>query len=135
MGAFPSENWFRAAIERLNADPQVEQAVNGWRGDFGMVIESQTRTIWMYVAEPANGRFPSPEFVSAATLAARAPRYFAKASDATWLELIRGTLDPIAAIVQKRLEVRGDLEPVVARLKYRGVAERWLESLSVGDTP
>jgi putative sterol carrier protein len=130
VGAFPSEGWFRSAIEQLNADPDCRRATAGWVGDFGMVIEGQTRTIALYVGEPREGQFPAPEFVSLATLTARAPRYLATASDATWLAMIRGQLDPIAALVQKRLTARGDLEPVVARLKYRGMAERWLQAIS-----
>lgn len=129
MSAFPSEAWFRSAIETLNADPEVALATEGWSGDFGMVIDSDTRTFGVYLGEPREGRFPSPELVSTATLAARNPRYFARASDATWVELIRGQLDPIAAIVQQRLSVRGELEPLVVRLKYRGVAERWLRTI------
>lgn len=133
MSPFPSEAWCREAIAQLNADPDAALAAQGWDWDFGVVIDRPDgSTIGVFIGPPRDGRLPEPEFLDVPALEGRAPRYFARASQADWWNLIAGALDPIAAIVQKRLVARGDLSPVIARLQYRGLAERWLEKLRSG---
>lgn len=135
MPAFPSEAWCREAIELLNADPDAAAAASGWDGDFGVVIDREGGAMGILIGAPVKGRLPAPEFLPPDEVEAAEPRYFARASQGDWWALIGGTLDPIAAIVQKRLLARGDLTPVIARLKYRGLAERWLAQIrSRGDT-
>lgn len=85
------------------------------------------------IGPPVDGRLPEPRFLSAEAVEAAGPRFFARASQADWWALIEGGLDPIAAIVQKRLVARGDLTPVIARLQYRELAERWLVRLRDGE--
>lgn len=132
MSAFPSEAWCRHAIERLNADPDAPGAAQGWDWDFGVVIDRPEGPMALYLGAPKDSRLPPPEFVTVEALEARKPTYFARATQADWWALIEGGLDPIFAIVQKRLVARGDLTPVVARLQYRGLAERWLEQMRTG---
>ncbi|MBL8912149.1 MAG: hypothetical protein JNM17_15750 [Archangium sp.] len=130
MSPFPSEAWCREAIAVLNADPDARGAAEGWDFDFGVVIDrTEGGALGVFIDKPVGGQLPPPEFLSVEELERRAPRYFARASQADWWKLIEGALDPIAAIVQKRLVARGDLTPVIARLQYRGLAERWLERI------
>lgn len=126
MRRFPSEAWCREAIRLFNDDPDAAEATRGWDGDFGLVIDRTEGSVGLAIGVPRGGRLPEPEFLSPAEVEARGPRYFARASEGDWRALLSGTLDPIAAIVQKRLVARGDLTPVIARLQYRGLAERWL---------
>ena len=86
----------------------------------------------MFLKAPVNGRFPPPAFVSPSDLADEEVAYEARADDATFRELIDGGLDPIAAIVQNRLWVRGNLQPIIARLNHRVLSERWLAQLKQG---
>jgi hypothetical protein len=133
MQGFPSQAWVVMAIELLNADPDAPAAAEGWDGDFGVVIDlPEGSPLAVYLGPPRDGRLPAPEFPPLEALEVRTPRYYARASADDWLALMSRTLDPIAAIVQKRLVARGDLGPVVARLHYRGLAQRWLERLRQG---
>lgn len=134
MSRFPSEAWCQAAIDALNDDPDLDGAARGWEGDFGVAIDLAAGGVRaVFLPAPAQGRFAPPEFLDLDELEDREPRYFARASEADWWALITGGLDPIAAIVQKRLVAKGDLSPVVARLQYRGLAERWLARLRAGE--
>ncbi len=121
------------AIERFNDDPESAGAAKGWTWDFGVVIDAEKAPLAFYVGPPVAGRLPPPVALPLGELEDKRPTYFARASEADWLALIDGALDPIAAVVQKRLVVRGDLTPVVARLNYRGLAERWLDALRRGE--
>lgn len=132
MPEFPTEAWCREAIRLLNEDPDAAGAAQGWDGDFGVVIDREGGAIGIAIGAPVDGRLPEPRFLSAEAVEAAAPRFFARASQADWWALIEGGLDPIAAIVQKRLVARGDLSPVIARLQYRGLAERWLARIRSG---
>ncbi len=117
------------AIRLLNEDPEAAGAAAGWDGDFGVVIDREGGAMGIAIGAPVNGALPEPRFLSPADVEALEPRFFARASQEDWWALIEGGLDPIAAIVQKRLVARGDLTPVIARLQYRGLAERWLERI------
>lgn len=127
-----TEAFITRAIELLNADEQLPSAAKGWEGDFGITIERPGGALCVFLKAPVNGRFPPPAFVSASDLADEEVAYEARADDATFRGLIDGGLDPIAAIVQKRLWVRGNLQPIIARLNHRGLAERWLAQLKQG---
>jgi putative sterol carrier protein len=131
VSGFPSEAWCRQAIALFNEDPEAADAARGWDGDFGVVIDAGDTTVAVWIGPPEAGRLPEPSFLSLEALEARAPRYFARATADDWRALMTGGLDPVAAIVQKRLVARGDLTPVVARLGYRGLALRWLARLDV----
>ena len=129
---FPSAAFCRRIVEAFNEDPDAAAAASGWTGDFGLVVDRPGEVLCAWIGRPEEGRLPAPEFPGEAELLARQPAWFARASEETWRALIEGGLDPIAAIVQNRLEVRGDLRAVVERLKYRGVAARWLERIRRG---
>jgi hypothetical protein len=136
VSLFPSEAWCREAIALLNTDPDAAGAASGWDWDFGVVIDrDEGAPLGVFIGVPRDGKLPAPEFLPVEELERRAPRYFARATQGDWWKLIEGALDPIAAIVQKRLVARGDLTPVIARLQYRGLAERWLERIRSGGTP
>lgn len=133
MQGFPSQAWVVMAVELLNSDPDAAAAAQGWDGDFGVVIDLPGGGVLaVYLGPPTGGRLPAPEFPPLEVLEARGPRYYARATADDWQALMSRTLDPIFAIVQKRLIARGDLGPVVARLQYRGLAQRWLERLRQG---
>lgn len=132
---FPDEAWCIWAIEQLNADSDAAAAASGWSGDFGIVVRGsgeEGEEIGFYVGSPCEGRLPAPRRLPVAELEALAPKYFASASEADWRSLIAGALDPIAALVQRRLVAKGDLGQVVARLQFRGLFDRWLAAIQQG---
>ncbi|MCA2980005.1 MAG: hypothetical protein INH41_24740 [Myxococcaceae bacterium] len=127
-----TEAFVSHAIAVLNDDPGLPAAAEGWVGDFGVTIERSSGALCVWCAAPVGGRFPPPRFVTPEALDEAHVAYEARADEATFRALIDGGLDPIAAIVQKRLWVRGDLQPIIARLNHRGLAERWLTRLRQG---
>jgi len=118
-----------AAIDLFNSDFEAGAVASGWIGDFGLVADDGVESLAAYVGAPESGRLPRPIFESLKDVEQRCPRYFARASREDWMQLLSGTLDPIAALVQKRLQVRGDLQPIVERLKFRDFVNRWLREL------
>jgi len=126
---FPDEAWCAAAIDAFNADPDAVGATEGWTWDFGLVVDRPQGALGFYIGVPYAGRLPRPVAMAPEELQARAPAYHARATEADWRALVEGELDPIPALVQRRLVAQGDLHQVIARLHYRGLAERWLQHL------
>lgn len=132
MAPLLTEAFITHAIALLNEDPGLPAAAAGWVGDFGVIIERSTGPLCVRLEAPRDGRFAPPTFLTSAAFAEAKVAYEARGDEATFRVLIEGGLDPIAAIVQKRLWVRGELQPIIARLNHRGLAQRWLERLRLG---
>ncbi len=129
---FATEAFCRRAVQAFNEDAQACDAARGWSGDFGIVVDGLPDLLVVHVGAPRDGVLPEPRFVTLAELIQQSPTYYARASEASWRALLLGTLDPVTAILEKRLEARGDLTPVITRLKYRGVLERWVQRMTEG---
>ena len=84
------------------------------------------------MAAPVNERLSEAVLMSGFALAAKGAASTARASTETWEALIAGKLDPIAAVVQKRLVLTGDVQQIISRMSYRGLAERWLSAIRGG---
>ena len=133
MPIFPYKEWCEEAIRLVNADTEVEQAGVGWQGDFGAVIDPEpgklAKPFTVHVV-PKGGRIekfkvlPDPD-----DLEEIEPAYLARAPYSVWKGLILGTVDPVEAVLKKRIEVKGDLQPLIERLKYKGIADRVMGSL------
>lgn len=132
MAPFPSMEFCREAVALLNDDPAISAATEGWAFDVGLVIDG-ARPLAVHLGPPVGGRLPEPTFPGLEAFAVAPPAYFARADAATWRGLLGGTVDPIAAVVQRKLTVRGDLTPVIARLHHKGLAERWLARITLGE--
>ena len=120
MPEFPTEDWFRAYIEAINASEEYAEYAATWEGDVIIQVE----------AEPGQGsgrgraRAPRPlargmsrrrhrrrgEGVRAAEFAVRAPY-------SRWKDVIHGDLEPIKGLVQGKLRVRGDLPKILRYVK------------------
>lgn len=133
MPVFPSREWCEEAIRLLNEDPEIAQAADGWDADFGAVIEAEPgklqSTFTVHVV-PKDGRIakfkvlPDPDDLDEIE-----PAYLARAPYSVWKGLIQGTVDPVEAVLKRRINVQGDLQPLIERLKYKGIADRVMASL------
>ena len=133
MPLFPSRAWADQAMALFNADPDSVAAGRGWTGDFGVVIESERgkleRDFVAYVA-PRDGRIAQLRIlVDADDLDELEPVYRLRAPYSVWKGLLQGTVDPVQAIVQRKLRVDGDVQPILERMRYKDVATRVLARL------
>lgn len=128
MARFPSKEWCDEAVRLVNADPESALAGKGWKGDFGLVIDSERGTLerpFVVHCNPVNGRIttfkvlPDPD-----DLDELEPVYLIRAPYSIWKDLLLGTLDPIEALMKRRIQVRGDIQPLIERMKYKGIADR-----------
>jgi hypothetical protein len=125
---FPSEAWCAAAIAAANADPESARAGRGFAGDVACVVDApRFFAAWCRVAD---GRIREWRVLAGpAELDELAPAYVARAALATWRGLLEGTVDPVEAVLARRLRVVGDLQPLVERIRHKGLAKRVLAAV------
>lgn len=128
MPKFPSKEWCEEAVRLTNADPEASAAGQGWTGDFGAVVDPEpgklARPFVVHIL-PKNGRIEKLHVLTDPDdLDEFEPAYVARAPYSVWKELLRGTLDPVEAVLKRRISVKGDLQPLIERMRYKGIADR-----------
>jgi putative sterol carrier protein len=133
MPVFPSRGWAEAAMALLNADPDSVLAGRGWKGDFGVVVEAEAGKLdehfvaWVH---PEEGRIAELRvLVDPDDLDEFEPAYRLRAPYSIWKGLLLGSVDPVEAILKRRLRVDGDVQPILERMRYKDIAARVLARL------
>jgi putative sterol carrier protein len=133
MPVFPSRGWAEAAMALLNADPETVAAGRGWKGDFGVVIEAEAGKLdehFVAWVRPENGRVAELKILADPDdLDEFEPAYRIHAPYSVWKGLLLGSVDPVEAIVKRRLRVDGDVQPILERMRYKDIAARVLSRL------
>jgi putative sterol carrier protein len=128
MPKFPSKEWCEEAVRLTNSDPESAAAGQGWTGDFGAVVEPEpgklSKAFVVHII-PRNGRIEKMRVLEDPDdLDEFEPAYVARAAYSVWKELLRGNLDPVEAVLKRRISVKGDLQPLIERMRYKGIADR-----------
>ena len=134
MPVFPSREWCEEVVRLVNADPESVEAGEGWVGDFGVVVEREAgkleRSFTIHCV-PRDGKIHNLRLLEDPDeLEEIEPRYLARAPYSVWKALIQQTLDPIEALVRRRISVDGDVQQLIERMRYKGIAERVLAKLN-----
>ena len=133
MPDFPSRGWAEAAMALVNADPEILAAGRGWTGDFGVVIEAERGKLDAHFVawiRPEAGRVAELRVLADPDdLDELEPAYRIRAPYSVWKGLLLGQLDPVEAILKRRLRVDGDVQPILERMRYKDIAARVLSRL------
>jgi putative sterol carrier protein len=130
---FPSREWCEEAVRLVNQDPESALAGAGWDGDFGIVIEAEAGKLpkpFAIHVTPKNGRLEKLSVLrDPDELEEIEPAYLARAPYSIWKGLLLGTVDPVEAVLKRQIRMTGDLQPVMERVRYKGVADRALAQI------
>jgi putative sterol carrier protein len=106
---FPSEEWANAFRAALNANPRYAEAARQWEGDVLLRV----------VSDPTGGPSPGVQLVlahgecTAATFLAESgsasSEFIFEATEPNWTKLLRHEVEPVAAILDRKIRVRGNL--------------------------
>ena len=119
MPEFPSEEWMKEYIERINASDSYRQAAAQWEGDVCFVFEAEPDKgvaedvygiLELWHGECRGGRLVSQEEGEQAPFVIRAPY-------SRWKEVIKRELDPVKGMMQGKLKLKGDLPTIVRYVK------------------
>jgi putative sterol carrier protein len=133
MPPFPSRAWCEDALRLLEADPETIRAGQGWTADIGVVVDAEPgkldRPFVVYV-RPVEGKIEEWRvLVDPDDLDEFEPAYRIQAPYSVWKGMLTGSVDPIEAVLRRRIHVEGDLQPLVERMQHKGLAERVLERI------
>ncbi|HEY7763137.1 MAG TPA: SCP2 sterol-binding domain-containing protein [Actinomycetota bacterium] len=115
MHEFPGEDWFRALADEINASDSYRAAASDWEGDIAFVIEADPDRgvpddVWGYL-DLWHGACRSARLISPEAGAETA--FTISATYRRWKDVVRGDLDPVRAMMQGKLRVRGDLPKIL----------------------
>lgn len=128
MARFPSKEWCEEAVRLINDDPERSLAAKGWHGDIGVIVDAEpgklARTFVVHVV-PRDSRIDKLRVLEEPDdLDELEPAYLARAPYTVWKQLLQGSLDPVEAVLRRRIAVKGDLQQLIERLRFKGIADR-----------
>ncbi len=134
MAVFPSRQWCEEAVQLINADRESRDAGEGWVGDFGAVVEAEPGKLVRPFAihcQPRHGQITQLRILrDPDELDEIEPLYLARAPYSVWKGLIQGHLDPVEAVLRRRIQLQGDAEQLMQRMRYKGIVDRVLARLA-----
>ena len=115
MAVFPSEEWVEVFGQRINGSADYREAASEWEGDISFVFEAEPdrnlpQDVWAWL-DLWHGECRSARLVG--TAEGEAAKYVIRAPYSRWKEIVQGELDPIKAMMQGKLKLRGDLAMIV----------------------
>jgi putative sterol carrier protein len=121
MAMFAGQEWFEAFGREIEGSEAYSEAAADWEGDiaFRVVAEPDRNVpedLWGYL-DLWHGRCRRAASITAAEADANAAAYTLTAPYSRWKDVVQGELDPIKAMMQGKLRVRGDLPTIVRYVK------------------
>jgi putative sterol carrier protein len=119
MPEFPSEEWLKEYVQRINDSEGYREAAATWEGDVAYVIEAEpdkgvAEDTWAWLdlwhGECREGKLVTPAEGDKARFVIRAPY-------SRWKEVIKKELDPIKGMMQGKLRLKGDLPTIIRYVK------------------
>jgi putative sterol carrier protein len=115
MFEFPREDWFGALADEINASEAYRLAASDWEGDIAFVVEADPARgvpddVWGYL-DLWHGSCRSASLVTPERGANA--EFVISATYRRWKDVVLGELDPVRAMMQGKLRVRGDLPKIL----------------------
>ena len=106
---FPTPEWLAAFEEKLNADEKYGQVGSKWEGDIYFIIkpEGNLKEQVVYYLDLWHGKCRGTEVVN--DIATHAPAFTLGAVYGNFARVLTGELDPMQAILTRKLDVRGNM--------------------------
>lgn len=119
MPLFPTDPWFQSLVEQINASADYREAAKDWEGDIAFLVEAEPdrgvgEDAWGYL-DLWHGTCRGGGRVDQVT--GETAAYVIRAPYSRWKDVVQGELDPVRAMMQGKLRVRGDLPTIVRYVK------------------
>ncbi len=106
---FPSAEWLKDLENKLNTDERYAQIASKWEGDMYFVIEpdGNLKSQMVMYLDLWHGKCRSVEMVS--DIASHSPAFTLKAGYVNFARVLKGDLDPMQAMLTRKLDVKGNM--------------------------
>ena len=111
---FPSEEWLQVLVEVLNSDERYAEVAKKWEGDMTVVIEPeegderQDLPVAVYL-DLWHGKCRSAQFIDLKNEEIPNAAFTLRLRISNIEQLFKGQLDPIQAMMTRRLRVEGNM--------------------------
>jgi putative sterol carrier protein len=110
---FPSDEWVKAAMEKVNSSPGYAQAAANWEGDIVFVVTAipdERKEVTLYM-DLWHGKCRAAYEV--ADPAAQEAEFGITAPLPVWRKVLEGKLDPIRGLVSRQLKLQGNMMKIM----------------------
>ena len=113
---FPSEEWLKEYVKKINENPEYVKAAAQWEGDFLYVIEPngtepdefRDQTIITYY-DLWHGKCRKAFLVIPEETGIPDAAFVVSGKYSVWVQILKGELDPIKALMIRKLKLEGNL--------------------------
>ena len=124
---FPSDEWAKEYASQLNASEAYERSAKDWEGDFVFTVEADdtlAETAYLFVGL-YHGKCTDTALIASED--EREAQFIIRASATNWRKVIEGKLDPIPAMMTRKLKLKGDMMKV---MRYPKAAKEMVNCVS-----
>lgn len=117
MPVFPSSEWLASLKQVLDTHKPFQEASANWEGDFLFVVEppnAHSAPSFLYLDLAKGACRSAREVMSETDVSAQ---FIVKGDYDSWKKVVTKKLDPVAAIMTRKLRLKGDLSKVMANLR------------------
>jgi putative sterol carrier protein len=110
---FPSDEWIKELSAQLNASESYERSAKDWEGDFIFIVEPDDAydgSAYLFLGL-FHGKSPGAALID--TLEEREAEFIISAPFSNWKLVIEGKLDPIQAMMTRRLRLQGNMMKIM----------------------
>lgn len=114
---FPSDEWVKALMVKINESEPYRSAAKTWEGDFYFIVEpegSLTERVIMYMDlwhGECREAFVAPDE------SVKDPEFRISAPVSGWKKVITKELDPIQAMMTRKLKLKGNMMKIMRAVK------------------
>lgn len=106
---FPSLGWLQELEEKLNNDEKYAQVAKNWEGDMACVLEADNRLPEKKILYLDLWHGKCRQVAELDDLAEKNPAFVLTASYTNFLRVLQGDLDPMQAMLTRKLGVKGNM--------------------------
>ena len=106
---FPSLEWLQALEEKLNNDENYARIAKNWEGDMACLLEADDRLPESVILYLDLWHGTCREIALLSDIAEKNPAFVLTASYTNFLRVLQGDLDPMQAMLTRKLGVKGNM--------------------------
>ena len=106
---FPSLEWLQALKEKLNSDEKYAQVAKNWEGDMACVLEADNRLSEKKILYLDLWHGECRDIAELSDVSEKDPAFVLTASYTNFLRVLQGDLDPMQAMLTRKLGVKGNM--------------------------
>ena len=131
MPIFPSDEWVKEYVEKINTNEKYADAASDWEGDFLFIIEddSSKKPVASIYLDLYHGKCRGGKFLDKSEGMQAAFSYIGPYRN--WIRLIKREIDPIQGVLTGKFKLKG---PMMKIMRYTRAAKELVNTANQVET-